>query len=114
MGYYTDYSLSCIGDDEEIRAFCDDLVNEHPDEPELQQLVDGEVMNMKWYHLSDWIGKTAARHPDVLVILDGDGENSNDLWQERWKGDEHECHSMMMPPFTSPDLLTDDEKQGQR
>ena len=78
MGYMTRYSLY-------TRPGIDNLEKE----PELQDLgfygsagfYDADE-RMKWYMHQDDMLTVSSRYPDVLFILDGDGEESGDIWRK--------------------------------
>lgn len=110
MGYYTNYDLAVINkDDSKVKAFKEDLRKESSDadgnvDGDLEDLLNDGYIYAKLYDLEDLISKVAPRHPDVLIILEGDGEDSDDLWEARWKGDNYERHDAVIPPFTNPNL----------
>lgn len=113
MGYCTSFSLTTEGTPEAVKAFNDDLAKSSKYKEDIQELFSCGCIDGKFYDLPDEVEAAAGRHPDVLVILDGDGEDSGDIWQMRCRGKKCECHRVVMPPFTSPALLTEDEKQEQ-
>lgn len=112
MGYYTDYLICFIGDDDKVEAFKKDLLKESMDDDGeiddalMELLVDNQVY-AKLYDLDKWISNVAPRHPDVMIRLMGDGEQSDDLWESRWKGKDFETQYAQMPPFTTPSLIVD-------
>lgn len=106
MGYYTSYGLNCYGDPDKIDAFEKTLLEKSQNDIEVEELLDTGNTFAKLYELCDWITEIAKLYPDVLVILTGFGESQDDIWECRWKGEETECHTMVMPPFTNPNLLT--------
>lgn len=117
MGYYTYYQIAFEGDDDNVKEFKEDLLKySKGDDGEvdcyLEDLLSYSGVEAKLYDLEDWIDAVAPRHSDVLVILNGDGEESDDLWEARWKGDKCERQSAIIPPFTTPELLTEREKQN--
>ena len=117
MGYYTDYCLEIFGDEDKVKKFEEDLKEEgtlddgygKEVEPALLELLDCSCVNAKLYDLDSWIKRAAEKNPDVLVILHGDGEESDDLWEARWKGSSHEFHEAIIPPFTTKELMTEAE-----
>lgn len=118
MGYYTSYTLTMIGEEQAVKRAEDDLieVSNYPDgspDCEIKDLVNYGYVNAKLYEIRDYLEKVAEKNPDVLIVLDGDGEESDDLWEERWKGKEHEAQFSIIPPFTNPALLTETEKERQ-
>ena len=115
MGYYTSYSISMHGDEEDIMGFTQDLleISRNSDgsyDYDVRDLLTSGGVYAKLYEIDDWIGGVAAKYPNLLIILNGDGESSDDLWEERWKGTEHELQNAIIPPFKNQNLWTDDEK----
>ena len=114
MGYYTSYVLTLVGEENKVKAFEQDLLDESAD-PDgtpndcVQKLIYCGYINAKLCYLTAWINTVAPRHPDVLVILHGEGEESDDLWETRWKGNESETQSAIIPPFTNPNLLSENQ-----
>lgn len=78
---------------------------------DILDLISCGCLSGKYYDLSNEIKTVALRHPNVLVILQGEGEDPGDIWELRCKGKETEQQVMTMPPFENPALLTKDEKQ---
>lgn len=105
MGYYTQFNLSVIGDPGEEALFEEDLraealkYSKGEPWPELEELIKYGAAYAKLYHIDVWIETVAKKHPDLLIILEGDGESSMDIWEQRWKGDQMEFHKAAMPPF---------------
>jgi len=117
MGYYTYFSIAFEGDKDKVEAFKKDLLEESKDDDGdvdsyVEELLNYSGVEAKLYDLEEWIENVAPRHPDVLVILNGDGEESDDLWQARWKGNKSERQFAVIPPFTTKELLTENEKQN--
>lgn len=114
MGYYTYFSLSYHGSPEDEDA----LQNFEPGDefafPKgIKELIDDlQDSNWKWYGWEKDMKLLASKFPNILFILEGDGENSDDIWEFRIKGDISEFHCMEMPPFTTHELLTEKEKQN--
>lgn len=112
MGYYTVYQIDFEGPEKDIESFKKDLLDvAEKNEARLcieDLYLDGYV-EAKLYELTSWIDELAPKYPELLIMLGGDGEASDDYWEKRWKGDKTEMHEMVMPPFT--ELLTKEEKQ---
>lgn len=104
MGYYTNYFLTLHGDQEEIKKFESDLYEESEHDSDIKELIETGGIYAKLYELEGYIDKVAPKHPDVLVVLEGDGEESDDLWEARWKGEEFEKQSFIIPPFENKNL----------
>lgn len=112
MGYITYFTLRMFGPDEKIKKAENDI-KALSSEGWLDELVDDGCSELKWYDWKTDIDNVAKANPDVLIILYGDGEDSDDLWQYRVKGDIKEYRSFYMPPFTTPELLLNEEKTNQ-
>ena len=117
MGYYTYYTLFLHGKEEDCEAFSNELLENSKDsdgnvDPELEELVKYDCVQAKLYDIEEWIGKVAPHHPNVLVCLSGDGEDSDDMWEERWKGNDVECQRAIIPPFTNPNLIIKPAEQN--
>lgn len=111
MGYYTNYSLTEEGTPKAIKAFQEDLVESSKYKGDILDLINYGSIYGKYYDLADEVKTVASRHPNVLVILQGEGEDHGDIWELRCKGRETEQQVMTMPPFENPALFTKDEKQ---
>ena len=102
MGYYTWITLSTYGEDAKIKqmeadakVYEDDLVS---------KFIEDQELEVKWAYFEDSLMKFMRRHPEVLFVVYGDGEESDDIWEARFKGEEFELHCLEMPPFTNPKL----------
>lgn len=109
MGYYTYFTLEYQGDpDEEERLEeynPDDDSDEYSDPYYVKGILDDRVDHeYKWYDWEKDMMVLASKFPNILFILHGDGETSDDLWEFRRKGSESEFHSFEMPPFTNKNL----------
>ena len=111
MGYYTSYSLEIIGDEVLAKKFEKDLLKESDDDFEVRELITTGGAWAKLYDLSDWIKHIAPKYPELLIVLSGDGEDSDDKWEERFRGSDFEHQDAEIPPFENPSLLTDYEKK---
>lgn len=78
MGYYTNYSISTNSaeHDEEI---IQEIV-------ELSGYDDTFENECKWYDHEENVQEISAKWPDVLITLEGEGEESGDLWIKYFKG----------------------------
>lgn len=117
MGYYTSFSLEIQGEHNRAKQFEKDLIEATRDENgdmdgEIKELIDYGAVYAKLYDIEDYIGPLAKKYPDLLIILGGDGEESDDIWETRWRGEECERQCAVIPPFTNPNLLTNKEKEN--
>ena len=111
MGYYTSYDIAFEGDFEQEEAFKEELLKESAysdgeNDPEVVELLETGGVWAKLYDLEAWIDELAPKYPDLLIILTGDGEESGDNWERRWKGNENETQRAIIPPFNNPNLFT--------
>lgn len=110
MGYETSFNLSLIGDDEDIKAFEKDLIQYTTDDDgekdkNIIELLDSGYTDGKLYVLENQVETVARRHPKVLVILGGCGEDQDDIWEVRVKGTDYEKEYAVIPPFQNKNLL---------
>lgn len=114
MGYYTNYIIGFEGPKDQVRKAKEQLLefskfdkDSDPD-PDVIQLLENDSVFAKLYDLPGWCEMVAQLFPDVLIELDGSGEDSMDAWEQRWLGTETEYHESVMPKFKK--LLTKEEK----
>lgn len=83
MGYYTDYSLQINTDNEELRkkAFEDSKKEFYFESYAKNKL----LKNAKWYEHEEEMKAFSTNYPDVLFILYGNGEESDDIWRKYFK-----------------------------
>lgn len=112
MGYYTSYNLYFHGKREDVEGFKKALVKESNEDLDVKNLVNGIEVYAKLYLLSQWITYLSPKFPEVLVRLTGEGEDEYDRWEQRWKGDQTELQSAIIPPFRNEALKTEDEKKN--
>lgn len=106
--YHTYYSLRMEGSEDKIQ----EVLNSHFFDERIETLVKDEEYEGGWYDFEKDFANFAKDFPDVLFIVHGDGEESDDIWEQRFKGFKNEYHKTEIPPFTY--LLTEREtKQKQ-
>lgn len=116
MGYITDYSIEFFGPEEDIVNFekkvlevsmgdPEDYDYDGEPDPTLKDLLKYGAADGKMYDWEDWFEPVAKEFPNVLVVINGDGEESDDLWEARLKGNNFEIHNAAIPPFTNPELI---------
>lgn len=75
MGYYTEYTISAVNAPEREDEFQDAL-----------EAITGFHMDFdwndrcKWYSHQEHMKELSLLYPDVLFKLEGEGEESGDLW----------------------------------
>ena len=110
MGHYTSFCIEYEGSTEDVKKVENDFKALYGDGGYLNELIDTGISEMKWYDWEFDMKKVAKKNPNVLIILHGDGEESDDIWQARAKGKEFEFKSFMIPPFENPNLFKQEEK----
>lgn len=112
MGYYTSYSLDirCEEKDVElVKKFQKELLDVSYDDPDVRVLIEDGGVWAKLYDIEELINELAPKYPELLIILYGDGEDSYDTWERRWKGSESELQQAAIPPFKNPNLRIKEE-----
>ena len=108
MGYQTYFSLRMEGPEDKIQEVLDSRFSNK----RIEWLVKKEEYEGSWYDFEKDFAIFAKDFPDVLFIVHGDGEESDDIWEQRFKGTKNERHYAEILPFTY--LLTEREtKQKQ-
>ena len=93
MGYYTDYKLRVIDPDtmERVRTGVSEEIEGHLSEISGYGYVDdnmfcgGEIFGVKWYEYRRDMKAASLKFPDVILVLEGVGEETGDHWREYWK-----------------------------
>lgn len=85
MSYYTLYSFSHInGPKEQYNKMLKDVADTLED----KNVTETESIYAKWYNYDEDIRKLSKKYPDITFCVSGDGEDSEDLWQEFWHAGE--------------------------
>lgn len=79
MGYYTRFSLKVIG---KTDIDIIDKLRNKCDYAEFALDEDGNSeKSCKWYDCKEDIKEFSKSHPDVLFLLEGEGEEAGDIWK---------------------------------
>ena len=103
MGYYTNHNLKIhkidneeINNNEDLNEKLEDKINEAISSHEDMSYAVGSVTedwycdSCKWYkHREDMI-EFSKLFPDVVFELEGEGENSGDVWKEYYKNGKYQ------------------------
>ena len=103
MGYYTDYNLTAHGATDEQRAEMNKIIIQ---EWGLEEWGDGWWCNAKWYDHDKDMLRLSLLYPNILFELQGDGEESDDMWVTWYKnGKKQHCPAeIIYPPFDESKL----------
>lgn len=104
MAYYTTFTLSLYGERKDKNGFTDALIDKSNNNLDVITLTGEGCVSAKLYNLDDWIDEIAPDYPELLIVLEGNGEEQDDIWETRWKGEETETHIICMPPFENEHL----------
>lgn len=90
MGYITDFKLKVTPDT------IPNIVEEVSDISDY--LWDDELcMNGKWYDWPSHMKELSKRYPEHMFQLDGDGEDSDDIWRVYFKnGKSHDANTRLI------------------
>ena len=121
MGYNTSYSLSVQADEgclnQEDRFYGALLertrMTNGEFDPEFVELIDSGGCYGHLYDIEESIDQIAPNYPHLLIMLAGRGEDENDSWEKRWKGEHSEIQRSVIPPFENPNLRTKYEMSNQ-
>jgi len=84
MGYCTSFKLRVYEGDAEIS----EILKVHEDFGGLDYAFDEEgdpVDSVKWYDHDDDMRELSAYYPNVTFILEGEGEESGDIWRKYYR-----------------------------
>jgi hypothetical protein len=80
MGYYTSFTLKYTGDLDRQT-----LVTELEKITPYTWYDDLILPDVKWYDYQTHMKLISKKYPDILFILDGEGEESGDIWRQYFK-----------------------------
>lgn len=84
MGYYTDYNVTITNLDNANQGI---KIANMLDLREYDFSDDGTVMNFyfnsKWYDWKEDCVRVSLQYPKILIEVEGEGEESRDLWRAR-------------------------------
>ena len=107
MGYYTEYTLEmdAAGDEISIKEILVELTGYTSWEEHGVGLYT--LGCAKWYDHRDHMARLSKQHPNVLFTLNGEGEESGDLWREYFKnGKSHRIRAKISFDPYNENLLT--------
>ena len=104
MGYYTNHELEVPYENEgliaALRGECEGAKYAIDDNGSTEQ-------STKWYEHEKDLRAFSKKHPDVLFILSGEGEEGGDLWREYYKaGKMQRCKAKISYDDYQEGLLT--------
>jgi len=81
MGYYTSFSVKHNSEDEaEVSAIRDEIYKMNlPEFWENDERTFGAYA--KWYDVDEDMSLLSSKFPQVLFVVDGEGEDGGDLWR---------------------------------
>lgn len=83
MGYYTDYEVTVTGPSEALKEFEEaaDAGETTLDDVEYSYMLKGMEFNAKWYHYDRDMLSVSKRFPELLFVIEANGEESGDIWR---------------------------------
>lgn len=103
MGYYTEYNLSFVAESEDQH---EEILNELSEISGYHADIFSGVDTVKWYdHVKDMV-KLSTLYQDILFTLEGEGEESGDLWRAYFKNGKHVRNTakIVFPDFNEEEL----------
>ncbi len=103
MGYYTYYELEVVGGEKKAEDYVNEIGEISGYTGEEGPFYD----TVKWYDHEKDMKTMSQRYPDVLFILSGDGEESDDFWKEYHKNGKVQRvkGSLVYPEFDETKLI---------
>ena len=104
MGYYTDYSLTVRGvqNETEFNALRNEVKNFYGLYVNEDEAFDTEVYfpvcdEAKWYDHETDMRELSRKFPNMTFCLEGDGEDREDMWREYYhNGDMEYCPAQIV------------------
>lgn len=84
MGYFTRFSLDIIGElppDKNIEDFELEISKKSSYDSDWTLFED----SVKWYDYSNDLKEFSKLYPELIFVLDGEGEESGDIWRSFYK-----------------------------
>lgn len=82
MGYYTDFEIYYNVEDEDTEEAIGQMISGITGRDTYRS---GTMFSAKWYGFDSDMCMLSANFPDVEFILNGDGEESGDVWTRVYK-----------------------------
>ena len=89
MGYYTNFTMKVL--DESMVEVDSSVYPEFAEESlydgyfSVQDLISNDADNCKWYDHEEDVREYSKKFPNLVFILDGEGEEPGDIWREFYK-----------------------------
>lgn len=80
MGYYTDFKLTILNNDEDVLGLIEEL-----EEVSTYPWSDLSLYGAKWYGWEVDMRLISKKFPSVLFKLSGEGEETGDIWEAYFK-----------------------------
>lgn len=86
MGYYTKYSASFTPQTNEVVQHIEQWKrSDDYDEGTFYNAWVDQTDRTKWYDHDDFMKKLSKQFPNVVFILEGEGEGPEDIWKKYYK-----------------------------
>jgi hypothetical protein len=86
MGYYTRHQLSIVESEKTTYEDVQNYINSDDDmEYALGDSFGEDEEPHKWYTHEEDMRRMSKEFPDIIFLLEGEGEESGDIWKEYYK-----------------------------
>ena len=85
MGYYTNFEIKIKQGKVDIQSLQDtiDEISEYGFDNDGEEIWSND--EIKWYDYEEDMKKVSTLFPDIVIEVDGTGEESGDIWKTFWK-----------------------------
>lgn len=103
MSYDTYYSAEVLGPENKVETFYLDVkssklkVGSYMTDYDWKELFICGGISASWYDYHEDMQALAKLYPDLTFILDGEGEESCDVWRNMYRGNEFKTWHMPEP-----------------
>lgn len=109
--HYTGRIYSGSADEADVAASLYDILRTYlyfPNDRSYYNTIDSVIGDDYW-HWNDMYEDMAiisAQFPDTIIVISGEGEDSNDLWRAYFQNGKSVCYraEIVYPPFNPEDL----------
>lgn len=105
MGYYTNFDVQALSESPQAaEEAAHALVQQSKYSADMTGRSEFSIYEAKWYDWEKDVQVTSKLHPGVVFVIEGNGEESGDIWKA-WahNGEVHKSEATIS--FTEPDWL---------
>lgn len=112
MSYITHITI-CLHGDADNKAIFEEIEQQSGERVKVQDNGSAAcVYDARWRNVMEYISVVAQRHPETIIEVYMEGEDRNDNWISRFKGDQAEVIHPAWPEFRKIRLPKDEKREA--